>query len=265
MKDNQGYWFIGIIIIVAALYFIPTLNLFSINSNQGYCADGNINSAEASMLQFYVCPRHPTINWEEPIQSGNFYNFVNSNNHCCDFKLNVSNNHGVFSGTLAGCMIPSEINNLTSFFKCESPVCNTNWVCTNWSVCSGLNQIRTCSDLNNCGTNIGSPINIRSCTTDQDQTNITCNETSCGNYYRLTNNSCTLVQLSSAQVTSNDYASQSLCTTKITNPIEENGYCSVAKNLAFIDFTGDKCSSGSIIGIFIIFIFLLFIGGKRRR
>jgi hypothetical protein len=43
------------------------------------------------------------------------------------------------------------------------PTCIPNWSCTAWSECSNGKQTRTCTDLNNCGTTSGKPIEIRDC------------------------------------------------------------------------------------------------------
>ena len=43
--------------------------------------------------------------------------------------------------------------------------CTENWTCTAWSTCSGGTQTRTCTDQNNCGTEINKPAESRSCST----------------------------------------------------------------------------------------------------
>ena len=37
-------------------------------------------------------------------------------------------------------------------------ICTPNWQCSNWSACTGLQQTRTCTDLNNCNTTNGKPL-----------------------------------------------------------------------------------------------------------
>jgi len=41
--------------------------------------------------------------------------------------------------------------------------CTENWDCGEWSACDGGTQIRTCTDLNNCGTTFDKPDESRSC------------------------------------------------------------------------------------------------------
>ncbi|MDP3988053.1 MAG: peptidoglycan-binding protein [Candidatus Levybacteria bacterium] len=44
-------------------------------------------------------------------------------------------------------------------------VCVPNWQCNNWSICSGGQQTRTCTNSNNCGVSTGEPSQIQSCVT----------------------------------------------------------------------------------------------------
>src|SRR3989344_2070569 len=45
------------------------------------------------------------------------------------------------------------------------PACTPNWSCTAWSACSqAASQIRTCADINNCGSNANKPIESQICT-----------------------------------------------------------------------------------------------------
>jgi hypothetical protein len=41
--------------------------------------------------------------------------------------------------------------------------CIENWTCTNWTNCANETQIRSCNDLENCGTNIDQPITQQAC------------------------------------------------------------------------------------------------------
>jgi len=41
--------------------------------------------------------------------------------------------------------------------------CVENWSCTDWSVCVEGIQTRTCTDLNDCGTNVNKPVESQSC------------------------------------------------------------------------------------------------------
>ena len=42
-------------------------------------------------------------------------------------------------------------------------VCNPNWNCSNWSACSGSQQVRTCNDTNSCGNLNNKPSEYQSC------------------------------------------------------------------------------------------------------
>lgn len=41
--------------------------------------------------------------------------------------------------------------------------CSPDWACTEWNSCINSNQVRTCTDLNNCGINTDRPLELRSC------------------------------------------------------------------------------------------------------
>jgi uncharacterized repeat protein (TIGR01451 family) len=45
----------------------------------------------------------------------------------------------------------------------EPPTCTPNWQCTEWSECIDDVQTRTCTDLNNCGTEEGKPAESQAC------------------------------------------------------------------------------------------------------
>ncbi|MBI2662012.1 hypothetical protein HYX11_00965 [Candidatus Woesearchaeota archaeon] len=44
-----------------------------------------------------------------------------------------------------------------------SVVCVSSWTCSEWMSCSGGQEVRTCRDEHKCGTNLGKPIEKRSC------------------------------------------------------------------------------------------------------
>lgn len=46
-------------------------------------------------------------------------------------------------------------------------ICNENWSCTDWSVCSNSQQTRSCTDANNCGTTTNKPVESQSCIGEQ--------------------------------------------------------------------------------------------------
>lgn len=45
-----------------------------------------------------------------------------------------------------------------------TPPCEENWICSNWTACSGGSQQRNCTDLNECGTATDKPAETRGCT-----------------------------------------------------------------------------------------------------
>jgi hypothetical protein len=51
-----------------------------------------------------------------------------------------------------------------NFSIISSSVCKPNWSCTDWSVCSGGIQTKTCTDLNNCEVNTDKPAESQFCT-----------------------------------------------------------------------------------------------------
>lgn len=97
--------------------------------------------------------------------------------------------------------------------KCiEKPVCISDWLCGDWSICSESGgQDRNCVDVNNCGTDEGIPAEFQlcnfeeQCTPDWNQvwTNIDINGDSCGTRTSVDLNECDV-----------DCFGQSLCITK---------------------------------------------------
>ncbi|MBC7073818.1 hypothetical protein H5T58_00270 [Candidatus Parcubacteria bacterium] len=62
----------------------------------------------------------------------------------------------------------------------QTPTCTPNWQCTDWQpsteeICNGeqFEQTRTCTDLNNCGTDEGKPIETQQATGTKDCSNST--------------------------------------------------------------------------------------------
>ena len=51
----------------------------------------------------------------------------------------------------------------------DDEICTPSWSCTDWSTCMSRIQTRTCTDLNNCGVDIGKPSESQSCTTEEDE------------------------------------------------------------------------------------------------
>jgi len=50
------------------------------------------------------------------------------------------------------------------FFPCPEVVpCDTNWSCSEWNVCLKGQQVRTCRDINQCGTTTDKPETMKSC------------------------------------------------------------------------------------------------------
>lgn len=55
-------------------------------------------------------------------------------------------------------------NVATATTSSQEVACTPRWSCTNWSVCQERAQTRTCTDLNNCNTTLGQPIDRQNCT-----------------------------------------------------------------------------------------------------
>lgn len=49
------------------------------------------------------------------------------------------------------------------FIPSPGPLCDAQWECSDWSVCSSGEQVRSCRDLRSCGTEKGKPEITRSC------------------------------------------------------------------------------------------------------
>ncbi|QQG38910.1 MAG: hypothetical protein HYS32_00385 [Candidatus Woesearchaeota archaeon] len=61
---------------------------------------------------------------------------------------------------------PAEQRSCADSVSSSSPVnltCNAVWVCSDWGNCLNGFQTRSCSDVNNCGTNEGKPLTSKSC------------------------------------------------------------------------------------------------------
>ncbi len=53
---------------------------------------------------------------------------------------------------------------LLSLIPAQAQECNEFWICTDWSFCTGTGvQLRTCKDLNSCGTEKLKPPEMQSC------------------------------------------------------------------------------------------------------
>ena len=126
------------------------------------------------------------------------------------------------------------LNQICSNGNC---ICNPDWQCTSWTLCNNNQQTRTCSDLNNCGTISGKPLETQSCTSFQASSYGSCsdecaqNSRECsGNGYRICGNydsdSCL------------EWGSVSPC---IQNQICAGGLCSVVGG----DVISNKCADGT--------------------
>lgn len=75
-----------------------------------------------------------------------------------------------------------KLNNITNekavlfIKKINELICTENWNCTNWSVCIGEEQNRTCTDLNNCGTTKNKPAGIQACESAPEPEPTSCSE-----------------------------------------------------------------------------------------
>jgi len=102
---------------------------------------------------------------------GNWTNFTNDSILVPNYPITnyITVNISVPSGTTTG------IYNGTIFVNSSDPsrgnctialnvtVCVENWSCTDWSACVGSVQTRTCTDLNECGTEVNKPSESQSC------------------------------------------------------------------------------------------------------
>ncbi len=82
----------------------------------------------------------------------------------------------IFSRALSA----SEIQELYNEGEVINQTCAEDWVCTDWGNCNSGQQIRTCTDANNCGTINNKPLEIQNCTS----TTTNCTDSDGGiNYY----------------------------------------------------------------------------------
>ena len=52
-----------------------------------------------------------------------------------------------------------------SLVPAQAQQCNEFWICTDWSFCTGSGaQMRSCTDINRCGTEKARPIEVQNCT-----------------------------------------------------------------------------------------------------
>ncbi|MFH1801743.1 MAG: hypothetical protein ABH804_02850 [archaeon] len=91
--------------------------------------------------------------------------YINYKNYTCPHKARWGVSEGIYS-CYCVCIQDSEC---PRGYSCKEGLCafkttcSENWVCSSWSDCTNNKQTRTCTDLNNCGTNLNKPIPLQTC------------------------------------------------------------------------------------------------------
>lgn len=190
-----------------------------------YCNDtvGSINNTTTS---FYVDTLFPNITSQTPannfiVSKGSVtfsvtYTEANLNYtklywKAGDSSYTIENVSSCESGTSKSCSKSVDLSslsyweNISYFFsltdktsKCMNSsvymfrLCNASWSCTAWSDSSNSCGTRTCTDLNNCGTNEGKPSESQtcSCTPSWGCTSWSDSSNSCGTRTCTDSNSC---------------------------------------------------------------------------
>ncbi len=72
-----------------------------------------------------------------------------------------------------------------SFYCCcpATTTCTESWSCSEWSECINRTQTRTCTDINNCGTEINKPAESQDCNCHSNAIPISLNEYRCSGKY----------------------------------------------------------------------------------
>jgi len=74
------------------------------------------------------------------------------------------------------CIYAEQVTMTTGGQGTNNNACTESWTCSNWSICNGGTQTRTCTDSNNCGTTNNKPSLSKAC--QQEQTPPTSDECS---------------------------------------------------------------------------------------
>jgi len=119
------------------------------------------------------------------------YPFQNGGNTKLDLSITTSEGGGTSGGTGGGgttggggggvTIETHEETNITQETEMQTQgnesQCIEKWVCTPWSECKNGVQTRTCTEVNNCGTDIHKPFETQPCTLIQGEEGETTNKT----------------------------------------------------------------------------------------
>ncbi len=72
------------------------------------------------------------------------------------YDCNINNNTFIVSGITRSAVMEFEIED-------GGATCTPSWTCNSWSSCVNNQRTRICTDLNNCGTIIGKPLETETC------------------------------------------------------------------------------------------------------
>ncbi|MBT7241552.1 MAG: hypothetical protein HN878_03615 [Candidatus Diapherotrites archaeon] len=197
-------------------------------------------------------------NCEKQINSGNYYKTIYEDETTRALILSEPGNQEII------CIIEQEITLNQNNNNSNNPqptdinnsACTENWNCTNWSNCDNNNQTRTCTELNQCGTDTNKPIENQTCLSTPE----TCTENwTCTNWSECINE----LQQRTCQVVkdcpdiNNQPAIQQSCSTPQINIDEEwtifknnltamlNHNLSLANTYTYEDYNLDSCIASS--------------------
>jgi hypothetical protein len=81
------------------------------------------------------------------------------------FTCIIENNRFVVTGLTSSAVIEFLAQpNSNSNTNTSTGTCTPEWRCVEWSTCSSNQQVRTCTDINTCNSNVGKPVETQSCT-----------------------------------------------------------------------------------------------------
>lgn len=139
-----------------------------------------------------------------------------------------------------------------------SEFCQEVWDCTDWSMCSGGTQTRTCVDLNDCGSTYDKPVLVISCSTPPSDGGGGGNDQGDDNDNQGKQKDCT----------EGEIVNQCVC----ENAVREKGYCIEDKYYAEAEQAEGNLFQDSwqsfvliVIGLIALIAVFLFLGGKGRR
>jgi len=120
------------------------------------------------------------------VKSSEVYSISEINSSCQGSNESLMNCPGTSNGIY--CEVDGnylKVSGITSSAVIEfpkSPLCNSNWNCTNFGTCANQVQTRTCTDLNNCNDSYSRPALNQSCVSNNSNSSSCVSDWNCGEW-----------------------------------------------------------------------------------